>query len=533
MEKPNSSLTEVAFSNEVVSHTNVEVNSIYDVASLKTIPRIDPSQYLSFDMMPGPTSVRFCAKLWSIIPLTQNQEQSIKDTLGADYLYGYLNWYNNIPLFKRMARDYGAVVRIQGPFGGDFVVMLLMDDAINLTQTDGPYPIRSCLHSLQQFRLKNKQYQHAGPFLNCGSEWKKMRTLIEETLHNIVPHQGTIVRNACKEFVQRIAHIRNRRDEVPLTFESEIYKWSLECMWGLFFNKRCGFLKTGGLSESSEPAGILSATTGVIAAIRRCEFGVLVWKLVGTPNWKNLVKHADLLDSAIKKNVCKAQESLRQMKQNEKGVTPENASFLEMLLLKEGVSPESVLTTLLEMIIIGVNSLTHAVSFLLYHLSCNPNVQRKLYKEISTEQDLNKMQFMKVCINESLRLKQPIPLLNRVLTNNTVIRNYYVPKGTTIVITPQLYGIKQEYFENALRFKPDRWLHDEMKLNGYPLSSLPYGLGGRACFARSLVEMQLSSLMSEIIRKYRVEYHYGEINSTNTMLAAPNRSLRFTFIDRE
>ncbi|KAB0799090.1 hypothetical protein PPYR_06970 [Photinus pyralis] len=508
--------------------TNKNVDPFHHVVNLDSVPKYDPSQYLSFDAMPGPKLVRYCAKLWNIIPLTRNQDRSIKQVLRADYLYGYLNWYNSIPLFKRMVQEYGAVLRIQGPFGGDLVIMLLLEDAIKLSQKEGPHPIRFCFHSLRHYRLKNKQYQHPGPFFSCGVEWKKMRDILDGTLQVVVPRQIATVKNASKEFVQRIAQIRNRQDEVPITFNTEIDKWSLECVCALLFNKRCGFLETSSLSASSESDRILGAVTGLIDAIRRCEFGVPLWKLMGTPAWKKLVMHSDTLESAVNKYVSKAKESLRQTKP-----APEKESFLEMLLTNENVSTENALTTLLDMLLIGVHSLSHAVGFLLYHLSINPNVQKKLYKEVCAEEDLQKMSFMRVCIRESLRLKQPIPVLNRVLAKDTIIRNYYVPKGTSVLISTQLYGIKQEYFENALQFKPDRWLNDEMKLGGYDLNSLPYGVGGRACFAQQLVEMQLSSLLAEIIRKYRVEYHYGVIKSTSTMLAAPNGPLRFTFIDRE
>lgn len=36
----------------------------------------------------------------------------------------------------------------------------------------------------------------------------------------------------------------------------------------------------------------------------------------------------------------------------------------------------------------------------------------------------------------------------------------------------------------------------------------------------------------QLIKKFRVEYHYGEINSTNRLLAAPDRPLKFRFVDR-
>lgn len=36
----------------------------------------------------------------------------------------------------------------------------------------------------------------------------------------------------------------------------------------------------------------------------------------------------------------------------------------------------------------------------------------------------------------------------------------------------------------------------------------------------------------QVLDKFRVEYHYGDINSNNRLLAAPDRPLKFRFVER-
>lgn len=494
---------------------------------------------LPFDLMPGPQSIKMLAKLWNFFPLASRYEESIQKLVGADNIFGYLSWYNSLPLFKRMINEYGPLVRLHGPFGGNVVILLRLEDAMTLIKTEGSFPIRSCIDSLEQYRLQYRKYKQAGPFLTCGPEWKKMRNVVEGLLCDYVDNQFKVIDEASNEFINRILHIRNKQDEVLSSFYNEINKWSLECICSILLNKRFGFLESAGINFSSEPARILDSVKEVVTAIHRCEFGIHFWKIVETPGWKNLVKYCDVLDTIFNKYVHKAQDSLRHKKNSNDNLTVQNISFLESLLLKEEISSEDSLTLLLDMVIIGSTAVTHAVAFLLYHLARYTNAQRKLYEEIKktsaklTRQDLSNMPYLQACLKESLRLKQPIPILNRVLPENSLIHNYQVPKNTHVLIPTQLYSLKEEYFEDSLKFKPDRWLYDDLELSNFKLSALSFGCGSKSCFAQALAEMQLGTLVVQILRKFRVAYQYGEINSTNQMLAAPDRPLRFSFIDRD
>ncbi|KAF5302902.1 hypothetical protein FQA39_LY02082 [Lamprigera yunnana] len=508
------------------------LTAVEDIVPIPTLDALRNS--LPFDSMPGPQSIRLLAKLWSIVPLQGKQVEFVQNIAGADRLFSYLNWYDNQTLFKRMIREYGPIVRLQGPFGGNVIVMLRLEDAMNLTKNEGQFPIRSSIDSLEQYRLECRRYKQAGPFLTNGPGWKKLRSVLENRIKVYVDDQSKVIDEVSEKFIERILCVRNKQEKVPHTFYSEINKWSLECLCSILLNKRLGFLDESYLSVSSEPARILDGVQETVAAIRSCEFGFHLWRLVETSGWKRLVKNCDVFDTIFNKYIYKAQETLRQKMENEGNVIPEKVTFLESLLLKEELSVEDVLTVLLDMIIIGSTALTHSVAFLLYHLSRYPSAQRKLYNEVMkpTQVDTSQMSYLEACIKESLRLKQPIPLISRMVSEDCLIRNYQVPKGTHVLIPIQTYSNKEEYFEDALRFQPERWLHEDLKLNDFDLSTLSFGFGSRSCFAKGLAKMHIGILMTKIIQKFRLEYEYGEIKSTNRMLATPDRSLRFTFVDR-
>ncbi|KAF5286768.1 hypothetical protein FQA39_LY04191 [Lamprigera yunnana] len=495
---------------------------------------------VSFDEMPGPKYLRYLAKLWSFFPImgTQVTASAMQYLLSAGRTFGSrLSWGKSSSIFERILDRYGPVVRLHGPLGGNVVVLSRSEDAATVFQNEGLYPIRSCLDCLEKYRSEYNHFKHAGPFIMYGPDWEKLRNAIEGPLLTVTEHQLKLINKTSEEFVARILRVRNRQDEVPPLFRNEITKWAIECMCSIVLNKHLGFLDPNGLSASSEAAYLLDSLNGATTAVRRCESGIHLWKFVNTPAWKALVKQCDILGNILNKYISKTQHNLEQKKAERQPLTAENVSFIETLFLKDRLLSEDILTVLLDTMLIGVNTVAHSIAFLLYNLAQNPKVQRKLYQEVSSEFNLGKnvtsLTYLSACIKESLRLNPPMPILSRVLSQDTIVHNYRIPKGTYILIGTHLSSMREEYFEDAHRFKPERWLNEELYLDNENLFAImPFGHGQKSYIAQAIAEVQISSLMTKIVSQFRIEYHYGKIQSTNRLLAMPDRPLKFTFVDR-
>lgn len=262
-----------------------------------------------------------------------------------------------------------------------------------------------------------------------------MRQNIEPALKLSVEHQCLRISKTADEFIERLVAIRNQQLEVPPTFLTELQKWSIECLCSITFNKSFGFLDPRGLSATSDNAVLLNAITEATGAIKRCEFGFHLWKFVETPAWKKLVLHCDTIDHILGSNLRKAQQSLRE-RQDKGMVTDEkNISLIDYFLLKESMNSDDILTVLLDMALLGVNMTAYTAGFLMYHLSRNQRAQHMLYSEIKslpadlTREHLKDLSYLKACLFESLRLKPPMPILNRVLNKDVMIYGYKIPKG--------------------------------------------------------------------------------------------------------
>ena len=313
---------------------------------------------------------------------------------------------------------------------------------------------------------------------------------------------------------------------MPKGFDDEIRKWSFECLCSVMFNKRIGFLDSRDLDFTSEAVILLESLNYATKAIKRCEYGkhyclfffviytyldvgIHLWKLFETPSWKLLVQHCNIINKILTKYVHQAQDKLRERKEIGTVDAKFNGmSLLEFALLKDNMKPEDMQTVLLDMILIGVNATSHAVAFLLYHLARYPRTQLKLYNELKNLSaqielgTLTNLPYMNACLKESLRLQPPIPLLNRQLTRDIVVHGYQIPSNTHMLIATKLSSLREEYFDDATKFKPERWIDQEVPKEMDTLATLPFGYGAKACIAKDLAEAEISLLIYKVHNFY-------------------------------
>ncbi|GMI82675.1 cytochrome P450, family 81, subfamily D, polypeptide 5 [Hibiscus trionum] len=142
-----------------------------------------------------------------------------------------------------------------------------------------------------------------------------------------------------------------------------------------------------------------------------------------------------------------------------------------------------------------------AMSLLLNH----PGVMHKAWTEIATEvgqdklldeTDLPKLNYLQSIISESMRLFPPTPLLlPHESTEDCVVCDYNVPRGTMLFINAWTIQRDPKLWEDATRFMPERFEGGEPE--GYKL--LPFGVGRRACpgavLGRKVVGLVLGSLI--------------------------------------
>lgn len=121
----------------------------------------------------------------------------------------------------------------------------------------------------------------------------------------------------------------------------------------------------------------------------------------------------------------------------------------------------------------AVDNPSSAVEWGLAEMINQPELIRKAIEELDNvvgtrrlvqESDIPKLDYVKACAREAFR-RHPINDFNlpHMSMENTVVDNYYIPKGSYVILRRQGLGTDPRIWTEPLKFKPDRHLN---KTNG-------------------------------------------------------------------
>lgn len=130
--------------------------------------------------------------------------------------------------------------------------------------------------------------------------------------------------------------------------------------------------------------------------------------------------------------------------------------------------------------------------------------QERLGKEELTYESVKDMTYLENCMKEVLRLRPPIILIFRKAIVDFIYKNYRIPAGTLVCVSPAVYALTEKSpFVNPLEFNPDRYDNQEDKKERY--SYFPFSLGRHACIGEKFAFLQVKTVFSTILKHYDLE----------------------------
>ncbi|XP_059657512.1 cytochrome P450 71A3-like [Cornus florida] len=170
---------------------------------------------------------------------------------------------------------------------------------------------------------------------------------------------------------------------------------------------------------------------------------------------------------------------------------------------------DSIKALILNMYTGGTDTTYTALEWEMTELLRHPKVMKKLQNEVRgiakgkdniTEDDLEKMQYLKAVIRESLRLHTPVPLLvPREAIQDVNVMGYDIAAGTQVFINAWAIARDPLLWEDAEVFWPDRFLNTSIDYKGIDFQFIPFGAGRRGCpgihFAEPINELALAKLV--------------------------------------
>ncbi|XP_028752956.1 cytochrome P450 71D10-like [Neltuma alba] len=148
---------------------------------------------------------------------------------------------------------------------------------------------------------------------------------------------------------------------------------------------------------------------------------------------------------------------------------------------------------------------------------------RKVFREkgYASEADLQHLKYLKLVVKETLRLHPPaVLLLPRENTEKCKINGYEIPAKTRVIVNAWAIGRDPMIWNEAERFRPERFVDSPIDFRGRDFEYIPFGGGRRICpgitFATALIEQALAQLLYHFNWKLPNEMQIEEFDMTES-----------------
>lgn len=132
-------------------------------------------------------------------------------------------------------------------------------------------------------------------------------------------------------------------------------------------------------------------------------------------------------------------------------------------------------------------------------LAAHPDQAERARAEIEQDAHLQpaRLDFLRACILESLRLWPTVPLILRQTTEATEWENGWMPANTSLLLHAPFFHRDDRYLSDAHRFHPDLWLHPQA---AGERALMPFSEGTGICPGRHLVLLVGSHMLAKLLQ---------------------------------
>ncbi|PKK72274.1 cytochrome P450 [Rhizophagus irregularis] len=154
------------------------------------------------------------------------------------------------------------------------------------------------------------------------------------------------------------------------------------------------------------------------------------------------------------------------------------------------------------------------LSFIVYYIAHNPDVKKKMLKEIDSifqddkmrpiiKDDFYSLSYCEAIVKEVARIHPVVHLLTRYIDKPNKVAEYHWPADSLFLINVKSVHNNDDYWEEPNKFNPDRWIvkNFEPKKGSF----LMFGGGLRLCPGRKLATIELVCLIALLFRKYEID----------------------------
>ncbi|KAI1134365.1 cytochrome P450 [Hypoxylon sp. FL0543] len=252
---------------------------------------------------------------------------------------------------------------------------------------------------------------------------------------------------------------------------------------------------------------------------------ILAFLGVFVPDWvigRIPVKRNHDINEAARtiRNVCR--DLIREKKEKLQRKELKDRDILSVALESGVFTEDNLVDQLMTFLAAGHETTATAMTWAIYMLCKNPEVQARLRAEIReklppidsdrevTSQEIDQMPYLNAVCSEVLRYYAPVPLTLREAAVDTSIQGHYVPKGTSVVLSPWATNLDETLWgPDAHEFKPERWVpkgpKDKRAASGGATSNYAFMTflhGPRSCIGLQFAKAEFACLLATWVGRF-------------------------------
>jgi cytochrome P450 len=178
-------------------------------------------------------------------------------------------------------------------------------------------------------------------------------------------------------------------------------------------------------------------------------------------------------------------------RRRERGGLDERHDVFSMLLQTD-MSDVELRDELMTILLAGHETTTTALAWAFERLLRHPGTYERLRSDD---------QWAEAVINETLRLRPPIPIVGRAVKQDFQLDGYTIPAGEMLAPCIWLTHRREEVYPEPYAFKPERFLGKGPETYSW----LPFGGGTRRCAGAAFAQLEMNTVMRTIAQMVDME----------------------------
>jgi cytochrome P450 len=185
----------------------------------------------------------------------------------------------------------------------------------------------------------------------------------------------------------------------------------------------------------------------------------------------------------------------------------------------------------------GHETTAQALTWTWYLLALHPAVEARLHDEVRAVldgrtphyEDIAKLRYTRMVIEESMRLYPPAHTMAREPVARDEVLGQRIPRGAIVLISPWLLHRKASLWPDPHRFNPERFTAEPPRF-----TYIPFGAGQRICIGAAFAMTEATLILATIAQRYRLRLKSGyPIEPQGLITLRPRHGMPMTLERRE